>query len=535
MTRGQPGSQTSVTMKAALPQTLKTERDRFLGFAFASADLLLEVTQDGTILRADGAARTLTGRTESDLRGTRIADLMAEADRRAVVNALHHARHVQRLRPFAATIVGNGTAEPVLMGLYHSPGTVTFQMTVTRMPAPETLGGRDNSSGLLQGNQFLQEVTRALDPLPGEDTPVNRVLTLLHLEGLSSVRAKAPQKVDDFLKRFGSVLRQHAVGEAAGRVGDDKYGIVTSEQSAGLIAGLQTMMPGGIKVSAVDVDLKDQEKMRSEDSARALAYTIRRFADPDQPFAISNLMDGFQGMLEKTVTRIQDLRSAMETGLELAYQPIVGLKDRQVHHHEVLMRITGRDTQRTVLFAEDSGIVSDLDLAVLRMVMERLKKAPRLRAAVNVSARSLGSDFFVEAFERIVASDLLIARRILIEVTETVRIDDLKRMAGILNGFKSRGHKICLDDFGVGSASFPYLKALPIDYVKIDGSYADGLPGSGFDRNIVRCVVQLCAGQGIRTVVERVEREEQAACLADLGVDLGQGWLFGKPKPDPEG
>jgi EAL domain-containing protein (putative c-di-GMP-specific phosphodiesterase class I) len=121
----------------------------------------------------------------------------------------------------------------------------------------------------------------------------------------------------------------------------------------------------------------------------------------------------------------------------------------------------------------------------------------------------------------------------MIELTETVEIKDLSRAARILGELKTAGHAICIDDFGGGAASLAYLRALPARYLKIDGLYVDGLPGSLVDRAIVRAIAQLAKEIGLVTVAERVELREQAHMLATLGVDLGQGWLFGKPGATP--
>ena len=88
---------------------------------------------------------------------------------------------------------------------------------------------------------------------------------------------------------------------------------------------------------------------------------------------------------------------------------------------------------------------------------------------------------------------------------------------------------VCLDDFGAGASSLPYLQQLTIDYVKIDGVYIRSITDSPRERAIVQGVLTTCKCLGIKTVAEMIEKEDQHKCLMELGVDLGQGWLYGKP------
>ena len=98
-----------------------------------------------------------------------------------------------------------------------------------------------------------------------------------------------------------------------------------------------------------------------------------------------------------------------------------------------------------------------------------------------------------------------------------------------MDRLKAGGHTICLDDFGAGASSLPYLQQLLVDYVKIDGAYIRSITESRRERAIVQGVLTTCKCLGIKTVAEMIEKEDQHKCLLSLGVDLGQGWLYGRP------
>jgi EAL domain-containing protein (putative c-di-GMP-specific phosphodiesterase class I) len=120
----------------------------------------------------------------------------------------------------------------------------------------------------------------------------------------------------------------------------------------------------------------------------------------------------------------------------------------------------------------------------------------------------------------------------MIEITESAKLEDLARAAQAVQRLRGRGHVVCLDDFGAGASSLPYLQQLTVDYVKIDGVYIRSITDSPRERAIVQGVLTTCKCLGIRTVAEMIEKEDQHKCLLDLGVDLGQGWLYGKPSAE---
>jgi EAL domain-containing protein (putative c-di-GMP-specific phosphodiesterase class I) len=188
------------------------------------------------------------------------------------------------------------------------------------------------------------------------------------------------------------------------------------------------------------------------------------------------------------------------------------------------------------VFAENVGLIQDFDLACCRRAIafmaERAETSP-VNLAVNLSGLSLQSDAFVEALLELLQRHTNLAGRLLFEATESSRMHDLERVARVFNILKGRGFSLCLDDFGAGAASFQYLRALEVDYVKIDGTYTRRLLSSDRDSLLLRNLCDLCADLKIKTIAEMVELEDQVERLRRLGVTLGQGYLLGRPSPQP--
>jgi len=123
---------------------------------------------------------------------------------------------------------------------------------------------------------------------------------------------------------------------------------------------------------------------------------------------------------------------------------------------------------------------------------------------------------------------------IVFEITETAAVRDFSKARRMVQDLKADGYRFALDDFGVGFASFSYLKELPVDYVKIDGSFIRRLDENDFDRVVVEAIVKVARFSGVGTVAEFVETISTLRLLRTLGVDMAQGYAVGRPGPSLE-
>ena len=217
------------------------------------------------------------------------------------------------------------------------------------------------------------------------------------------------------------------------------------------------------------------------------------------------------------------------------------LADRQPHHYEALLRpepdasspVQRRAGIRAPTFAETA--------AVRRSWTGRCSppSAPRrggrgpTRIAANLSGLTLQSPAFRDRLLALLDAEPLLTHRLLIEITETAEIEDEAEAVRTVEALRARGLPLCIDDFGAGAAAFRYLRAFRVDYVKIDGLYVEAALRSDQDRGIVAGMVDLARTVGARVVAERIETEAEAALMRELGVDYGQGWLYGRPGPLP--
>jgi len=223
------------------------------------------------------------------------------------------------------------------------------------------------------------------------------------------------------------------------------------------------------------------------------------------------------------------------------YQPIVTASSRRVVGFEALARWHHPDRGAIpptvfIPLAERSGLVVPLGLHVLRTACRQLRawqvRFPHLlplRMSVNVSARQLNTEGLVDDVARVLAETGVDAGSLLLEVTESSVAGGIDRLAGVLERLRGLGVRIAIDDFGTGYSSLAHLRRLPVDVLKIDRSFIDGIATSADDWSMATAVMRLARTLRLETVMEGVETGAQLAHVRALGCDYAQGYYFARP------
>jgi diguanylate cyclase (GGDEF)-like protein/PAS domain S-box-containing protein len=242
----------------------------------------------------------------------------------------------------------------------------------------------------------------------------------------------------------------------------------------------------------------------------------------------------------------QDLRRALERDeFRLHYQPLIDLESGFTVGVEALLR--WQHPERGLIppldfipLAEETGLIVPIGAWVVREACRQARtwreaepNRQALRIAVNLSARQLAqpdlADLVAEALEE-TGTD---PSSLVLEITESVLTEDAESTVEALRALKSLGVRISVDDFGTGYSSLLYLKRFPVDILKVDRSFVEGLGTDPEDSAIVAGVVGLARTLGLTTVAEGVETEKQLEALRDLGCEFGQGFLWARPQaPD---
>jgi diguanylate cyclase (GGDEF)-like protein/PAS domain S-box-containing protein len=234
------------------------------------------------------------------------------------------------------------------------------------------------------------------------------------------------------------------------------------------------------------------------------------------------------------------LRGALTRGeLQLVYQPQVSLDSAEICGAEVLMRWSHAELgdispAEFIPIAEEIGLIGELGRWALEQACQQLAawdaegfRLPRL--AVNISVQQVEHADLVAEVEAILERTGVSASRLELEITESLLMRNVERVITNLGALRDLGVTLAVDDFGSGFSSMRYLKTLPINRLKIDKYFVDGLSVDGNDDAIARAIIALGRALGLHVIGEGIETEAQAAFLRREGCEEGQGYLFGRP------
>jgi len=183
---------------------------------------------------------------------------------------------------------------------------------------------------------------------------------------------------------------------------------------------------------------------------------------------------------------------------------------------------------------EQMGLMRLIDRKVLGLGLDVLERNPEMKLSINVSGMTAVDPMWLRQLEERLQDRRDLASRLILEITETVALDDIDDSSRFVNSLNKFGCRVALDDFGAGFTSFRHLRALNVAMVKIDGSFVRGLTQNDENLLFVRTLVNLAKGIGLESVAEWVETEAEAELLKREGVDYLQGWHCGRPEINPD-
>ena len=221
----------------------------------------------------------------------------------------------------------------------------------------------------------------------------------------------------------------------------------------------------------------------------------------------------------------------------LRAQPILDLRSNETSQYELLLRMIGEDGEvidagRFIDNAERFGLIQSIDRWVVKEAVQLLadhrRSGRELVLEVNLSGKALADRKLLKIIERGLAEGTVNPRNLILEVTESAAISNLLQAQDFIRNLKALGCRFALDDFGVGFSSFYQLKQLPVDFLKIDGSFIREVATSDVDQHLVRAIVELAHALNKETIAEFVGDQETVEVLREIGVDYAQGYHIGE-------
>jgi diguanylate cyclase (GGDEF)-like protein len=233
------------------------------------------------------------------------------------------------------------------------------------------------------------------------------------------------------------------------------------------------------------------------------------------------------------------IRAALlEDRFFLEYQPVIELNSGKISHYEVLVRMMTRygdvvNPEEFIGVAERVGLMHSIDIWVVEKAIQFLSDLPsesdQVSLAINLSSQAIQDEFLLPTIKQLLEDSSILPWRITFEITETAVIENFEKARLMILNIKALGCRFALDDFGTGFCSFNYLKSFPVDYLKIDGQFMKNIANDETDQILVKAMCEIAKKMGLKTIAEYIEALESLNIAKKLGVDYGQGHLFGEP------
>ena len=363
---------------------------------------------------------------------------------------------------------------------------------------------------------------------------------------------------DELLKQLGQLItdninEQHLVA----RLGGDEFGIIfvdcnIDETKQALKQLLKKMndfrfvwqdqvfqISASVGVTVVNALTSAQELMKQADVACYAAKDAGR-----NRINVYSVQDSELNHLEAGIGWVSRIQQALdENRFALYVQKIeaIGQHAREGLHYEVLLRMLDHDGElvspaQFIPAAERFNLMTAIDKWVVKHVLGQLKHSPELlertkKCAINLSGTSIIDESFAEEIIEQLTFLNIPADKICFELTETAVITKLSHANVFIEKLRNFGCNFALDDFGVGMCSFAYLKNLPVDIIKIDGSFVKNICHDGENKAIVSAINDIAKALGKKTVAEFVGDQATKNLLADIGINYAQGYAIAKPVP----
>ncbi|GAA3457788.1 putative bifunctional diguanylate cyclase/phosphodiesterase [Dactylosporangium matsuzakiense] len=416
----------------------------------------------------------------------------------------------------------------------------------------------DSLTGLANRALFAARTREAVGESRGGALPSGLALALIDLDDFKAINDRLGHAVGDALlvevaERLRATVRP---GDVVARLGGDEFAVLlpaaTRPQSAAIAeafidalaapvqaAGYELLIQASIGVAAHTPDCDASDLLRRADMAMYAAKELGK----------SRWVEYGPELDAHAVEHAQlaaDLSQALERAeLRLVYQPIVGLPGGEIRGVEALVRWhhPTRGVVSPAQFipvAERTGLIVPIGAWVLREACHQaaewtraLGAAAPAKISVNASARQLLEPTFTDTVSMVLQESALPASRLNIEITETAVFGG-GRALDTVRALHAQGVKIALDDFGTGHSSLGLLRTCPVDVLKVDKSFVDGVTGTVEQEAIATSIREIARALRLEAVAEGVETQAQATRLTELGYTLAQGFYFSRPRPPEE-
>ncbi len=407
----------------------------------------------------------------------------------------------------------------------------------------------DDLTGLLTRTRLKEALTATLETSKsGRDSGA---FILLAVDNLTLINESYGFDIaDEVIVGVGQRLRGLARRvDAVGRYSGNKFGLVLANCDKSRLASVTERLLASVRNLAFQTSRGPVAATISAGciSLPAHATTVEQaFSNAEEALTVAKQMirDSFvvyspsrerEKVRQHNMNVTDELVAALnDRRIRLAFQPIVSSVTGEVVMHECLIRLVQHDGSVIgagdfVPVAEKLGLIGLLDFRVMELALDALRDHRDVHLSLNVSGRTASYHMWLDTLVAQLRADATLARRLTVEITETMALDEIPGSAAFVSTLRELGCQVAIDDFGAGYTSFRNLQAIEVDLVKIDGSFVKDLVSNRDNQFFVRTLVELAHNFKLPIVAEWVGNAEEVAMLRDFGVEYLQGFFLGEP------
>ncbi|HET9015998.1 MAG TPA: EAL domain-containing protein [Thermomicrobiaceae bacterium] len=539
-------------------------RQQLAAIVEASDDAIFSQTLDGTITSWNAGAQRVYGYLAEEIVGRSVA-VLSPPDRTDeltdILRRLAAGEHIIQMETARITRDGRQidvslTISPVRDETGRVVGASTVARDISARKGLEAAlvhqAFHDSLTGLANRALFLDRLEHALVRGSRHDRRV--AILFVDLDNFKVINDSLGHEAgDQLLEQVGERLeRSLRSGDTAARLGGDEFTVLLEDlpepaEARQIAERVLEAIRAPLRIGRHELVVTASIGLATNASRASSGDDLLRHADMAMYQAkrqgksrVEVYDPRMEGRAQTRLLLEQDLRRALKRReLCLAFQPVLDLHTGRIHGVEALLR--WRHPERGLIMpadfvpiAEETGLILPIGRWVLAEACRQLQAwraampdAPLRRVGVNLSPRQIQDPDLVAAVAAALDASRLEASGLALEITESAMMDDAH--LPVLQSLKSLGVQLGIDDFGTGYSSLGYLKRLPLDFVKIDRTFVDGLGTDASDTVIVSGIIRLAHGLGLRVIAEGVEAPDHLDQLRELGCELAQGYWVARP------
>lgn len=551
---------------------LSKERDFVANLLDTAQVVVLTQNVSGKIITLNAYGEMLLHYKEEELQGTPFLDILTSdeilSDLPICFEEINLGQREQ-FRHEAITNCKDGSSRHVAW--LHSrltwlteddPAVLSVGLDITEYKRVEGhlawLADHDPLTNLFNRRRFSEELEQALSRADRYEHP--GALLFFDLDRFKFINDTSGHLAGDALLKMvsGMLSRTIRTDDVTGRLGGDEFAVILPETTA----------KGAIEVAKKILNHLNEAQLTIKNRTHKISASIGIALFPDHGSNVHDLLaaadlamyqaketgrsawhlfsneDNSRERMHTLVYWKERIEYAhLHDSFQLYLQPIMDVKNREINYYEVLLRMRGIDDKihspaDFIPAAEQTGLIHAIDHMVLR-------KSIALAAKINQSGRSVGLSINLSAhafndprllpiLKRELSFHGVDPKLLMFEITETAALENLPGARSLMIEIKELGCGFVLDDFGVGFSSFYYLRELPVDTVKLDGSFIRNLVHNKDDQILVKALCSVARGFGKKITAEFVENEEIFNQVGKMDIDFAQGYFIARPAPHDE-